>query len=61
MFASGDYDGRRSVAGPDVPQCCHETTEPSKVKCSPEVLTNTAEGSLVSSSVISGSGDPDGV
>ena len=29
-----------------------KTMEPSKVKCSPEVLTNTSEGRLVSSSVI---------
>ena len=33
------------------PSVVMKTTEPSKVKCSPEVLINTAEGSLVSSSV----------
>ena len=26
VFASGDYDGRRSVTGPDMPQCCYENS-----------------------------------
>ena len=38
--------------GPDMPQCCYETMEPSKVKFSPEVQTNMSEGSLISSSGI---------
>ena len=41
-----------ALRGRMCPSVVMKTTEPSKVKCSPEVLTNTAEGSLVSSSVI---------
>ena len=41
-----------ALRGRMFPSVVMKTTEPSKVKCSPEVLTNTAEGSLVSSSVI---------
>ena len=40
-----------ALRGRMCPSVVMKTTEPSKVKCSPEVLTNTAEGSLVSSSV----------
>ena len=41
-----------ALRGRMCPSVVMKTTEPSKVKCSPEVLTDTAEGSLVSSSVI---------
>ena len=41
-----------ALRGRICPSVVMKTTEPSKVKCSPEVLTNTSEGSLVSSSVI---------
>ena len=41
-----------ALRGRMCPSVVMKTTEPSKVKCSPEVLTNTSEGSLVSSSVI---------
>ena len=41
-----------ALRGRMCPSVVMKTTEPSKVKCSLEVLTNTAEGSLVSSSVI---------
>ena len=41
-----------ALRGRMCPSVVMKTTEPSKVKCSPEVLTNTAECSLVSSSLI---------
>ena len=41
-----------ALLGRICPSVVMKTMEPSKVKCSPEVLTNTSEGSLVSSSVI---------
>ena len=41
-----------ALRGRICPSVVMKTMEPSKVKCSPEVLTNTSEGSLVSSSVI---------
>ena len=40
-----------ALRGRMCPSVVMKKTEPSKVKCSPEVLINTAEGSLVSSSV----------